>query len=325
MKQFKLIAIFTITVCMMGAVCACSSDDDDSGSGSTTAGVIDKSTGLRVKGVGNHTIYYADDGRIDHISWSSRSRWDFTYNPNKIIRGNDEEDVINVDYNGSGYLSGMSWSFTEHEGGTTYTINSRLTFSYDGSGHLIKLSGSGSDVETKNGQRYESTTSGSYTLTWKNNYLMQVVMNNTTKSTKEGNMSDTETWTFAYDENYENVFCQWTPSIIEWFTDREDIEAVLAYVGLMGIGPKILPSSAVYHYESDEDGRTYSGDRPYSYRYGLNSDGSVAYTSVNSTRYNFSYDYSETTRAISEQDETPQQMTTRNLPRLFKHLHRFYK
>ncbi len=301
---------------------SCSSDDDKEGSGSasTSAGVIDKKTGLRVKAFGDYKVYYLDDGRIDYIR-DNYGKWSFSYSPNKIsftetYNGyNSDEEVIRVSYNSSGYLSSTSFSDSGLYDGEKWTESSEATLSYDGNGHLTKIAGSGKASGTEKGYTYNDTWTFSYTLTWRNNLLLQVVW--TEKETGNGEIeTETETWSFAYEnDSYENEYKQWTPSITQWL---DDIEEFFAYVGLLGVGPKMLPSSAEKYEEEYYDGKMHTDEDSYWFGYGFNKNGAVSYSSINSTRYDFSYDYAEINSKNTRSDISQERERGNTLHRLFK-------
>lgn len=283
MKTIKIMA----ALLLLCVVVSCSKDDDDSGSASTSAGVIDKKTGLRIKSCGNYNIYYNDDGRLNYIDDGYR-KWMFSYKPDKITEKGGDEGILNVGYNGSGYLSSVKFSDVDTEG--RWNENESSTLSYDGSGHLINISGSGHEIGTENGKRYDESWTFSYTFTWRNNLLQQMVY--IEKDVEDGETETyTEKWIFSYDnDSYENVYRQWTPSLVEYL---ENFEELLAVVGLLGVGPNMLPSSADVTEEEYYDGKSHTYNNSYTFRYGFNSNGSISYTTANGTRCNFSYDYAE--------------------------------
>ena len=289
MKTIKIMA----ALLLLCVVVSCSKDDDDSGSASTSAGVIDKKTGLRVTSVGNYRIYYDDKGRVDYIR-DNYEKWTFSYNPNIITyyeRYNDDDGgKYNVGYNGLGYLASLNYSDSNQDGNDKWSESANVTFSYDGNGHLTKISVSGKYSGTEDGERFNETWTDSYSFSWGNSRLQKVVY--TEKYVEDGETeTEKETWIFSYDnENYENAYQQWVPSIVGYFEGQEQ---VWAWVGLLGVGPNMLPSSAENTEEEYYDGKSYNHNNSYTFRYGFNSDGSISYTTINGTRYNFSYDYAE--------------------------------
>ena len=299
-KNILLSVAAVAIVCTLSVgLYSCSSDDDGDGGGkaSTSAGVLDKRTGLRITSYGStydtYRVYYLDDGRIDYIKQGSYEQYKFSYSPNRITAyyGSEEEEVLNIGYNGSGYISSIKSSYSGEGSGERWTETSNATLSYDSNGHLTKISVSGNETSTDmdTGERTTEKWTGNYTLLWRNNLLMQVVVDETEIEGGEKE-TETETWVFSYDNSsYENVYCQWTPSISSIFGDG--IVEMLANLGLLGTGPIMLPSSGECHEESYYNGSNHSYDRSYTYRYGFNSDGSLSSATVSGTTYRYSYDY----------------------------------
>ena len=320
----RLLPILTISLLCTGL--ASCGDDDDDGNAPTKAGVLDKKTGLRLTRCGDYRIYYDDKGRIDYIREnyynSYYNEWTFSYSPNTITyrdRNDSKAEVLNVGYNSSGYLSSMKLSDSGQDSYESWTVSSSTTLSYDSSGHLTKITGSGKETGEKRGERYSETWDVSCILNWRNGLLMTVTWTETEKEDGETE-KDTETYTYHYDnDGYENKYRQWTPSVGYWL-ELDDIEAQLAYAGMFGIGPDMLPSSVEMDSEEFYDGSWHKNkSRSYSFRHSFNGDGSVSYTTVGGTTYNFSYDYVDTdskdTRAASSQQG---ERTTKTLRHLFR-------
>lgn len=313
----------TVVALLSPSMSACGDDEDD-GAASTSAGVLDSRTGLRVKGFGDYRVCYDSKGRIDYIR-DDYGEWEFSYNPNKIsyveiYNGQRiEDETLSVSYNSSGCLSSANYSDSGQDEDEKWNESSQASLSYDGSGHLTKITGSGKESGIEKGERYSESWTFSYTLTWRNNILQQVVW--TEKWVEDGETeTETETWTFSYDnDSYENEYHQWAPSIGRWL---DDIEELYAYVGLLGVGPSKLPSSAEKYEEEFYDGKNHTYYDSYSFSYGFNSDGSISYTFVNGTRYSFSYDYAEinggkTRASVSMTDKD----IVRKMHHLFKRTH----
>ena len=307
---FYFLATVLLSATTMMGLTACGDDDDDNGGGggssSTSAGVIDAKSGLRLKAAGNYTYYYDNDGRLDYIK-DKYGKWSFSYNPNQIsfiedYQGNtSKEEVFNVSYNGKGYVSGMSATIEGESDSETWKTTGKATFSYDGSGHLTKFSGTSKEEGYDDGEKYTETWTDDITLTWKNNQLLKVAL--VEKGSENGvTWRYTETWNFTYNSNYENIFQQWAPSMTPAFDS--DIDELLAFVGLLGNGPAMLPDGAEYEENWDDDGDTGSDDKSYNFSYAFNNDGSLKTTTIGSKRYNFSYDYTDT-RAITDSQELP--------------------
>lgn len=254
-------------------------DDEEGGSASTTAGVFDKSSGLRLSRYGYVYYDYDTNGRLSEISGGSFGFYRFSYNPNKITSyyNNEVRCVMDVSYNGSGYITRINYSYNNGTGGSN-------SYSYDKGGHLTKITSTSTDTEHDGGVEYNITSDETTTFTWSNNLLTRA--NWVCKETggSDGTVTDTEDYIFNYDGDYDNPFRQWTPSLTVIIMGFEtDFEECVALVGLFGIGPVELPSSCS---ESDVDTR-YND----TFRYTYNNNGTVNTTYINGSGYSFSYDY----------------------------------
>lgn len=321
---FYFLATVLLSATVVTGLTACGDDDDDEGGGSssTTAGVIDAKSGLRIKGVGNYNYYYTDDGRIDYIS-DRYGKWTFGYNPNTVTfvetynGRTSKEETVAVSYNKAGYLAGINYNETkEYSDGDEWTTTGKSSLSYDGSGHLTKISSSANSQGKEGGKNYTEKWSDDIALTWKNNQLQKIVW--VESGTKNGeSWKSTETWNFTYDSDNENPYCQWAPSIAKPLDD--DIIELMAYAGLLGKGPSMLPDGCEYEDVYVEDGDTDRNESTKTYRYDYNDDGSISSTTINSTRYSFYYDYNSTR---ANDGATPKTAPAKKLNGLFMHARR---
>ncbi|MDE5782906.1 MAG: hypothetical protein K2H97_01090 [Prevotella sp.] len=288
---------------------SCGSDDDDSiggGSASATTGVLD-GLNKRVKSIGDYTFYYKDNGMLDYIT-EGRGRYEFTYNPNKIVYiydGKEKDMDIVVTYNGLGYVARVDMTnvFINDEDEGYGTGQETISCAYDNQGHLTSIKGS--KKESYKGYEYNYTLKDTYSvlLTWENNLLLSTVGDGRLES---GGDRGRYRWTstYSYDnaliDDYHNKHQQYVPSVLQFlnngdvldcFVDKGPLVA-LAYAGLMGKGSLYLPVSSVdtdeEYFEGEED---YNRSYTHNFRYGFNSDGSIANTSINGSRYNFGYEY----------------------------------
>ena len=314
---WSMMALTVAAVLSVGFT-ACGGDDDEGGSGGgsgspkTNIGVLDAKSGLRLKSVGDYTYYYNNKGLIDYIA-DKYDRYEFSYNPNKIyvVDNYDKDDEsLSVSYNKSGYLSALSYSFERDKTEGLWSESAKANYSYDGSGHLTKIAGSGKEIGTDDGERITYTWTFSYVLTWRNDKLMQVAWTETEIEDGESD-TETETYTFQYENNdYQNAYCQWAPSIARALDDFEDC---LAFVGLLGVGPTMLPSSGERYEEYYSDGKKKTETKEYNFNHRFNSDGSLNSVTVNSNTYKYTYDYvgdedySKSRSIAVDQDEQQEQ------------------
>ena len=162
------------------AFIACSGDDDE-GAASTDAGVIAGKANVRLTQVGDYRFYYDDKGRIDHILDGKYEGYRFTYDPNKVIwydtykDADDEEGEVSISYTSKGYLNKLEASSSRENSDHDWNSTGSSSYTYDGSGHLTKISSSWKETLWEDGEKYNISGNGSTTLTWKNDMLVKVV------------------------------------------------------------------------------------------------------------------------------------------------------
>ena len=297
MKKNYLLTVLSVLLMTVLSICfvSCGDDDDANSDGPSTAGVLDKDTNIRVKSVDNYTFYYNDKGQIDYIT-EGNSRYDFSYNPNKIVmsyRGEVEAEYT-VSYNTLGYITRIGGSETFQEDGTV-EINGSASLNYDSSGHLTSVNGS--STEKYKGVTTKST--GTATLKWQNNRLISAIWESTEQE-EEGTITYTEQYDYDYANNindYYNKHHQYAPSLEGAYGD--DPEEAFAFVGLLGKGPLYLPSTCTESW-NEKTRASDSGSNTERFSYGFNDDGSIMYCNVNSSRYYYSYEYLTETRSAVE-------------------------
>lgn len=281
-------SMLTLCVIAVPAVFTSCGGDDDGGGYGIDATIIETEDGdkLQVTRAGSTYYGYDDNGYIDYLKWEGYE-YDGSSNATKFYySGSYGEESIQLSYNGSGYISKATCKISSYyDDDDYYSDTQNASFSYDGSGHLTKISYSGSAVDMYDGEKDSYSFSGSITLTWSNGLLTTYV-----HSDKEGGDTYIETYTFDYDDGkYANAYKQHAPSSIGCGDDL--LVFAFAYAGLCGKGPNYLPTTVEYtDYESwDDEEYTYSGST--SYTYSLNSDGTIYYQRAGSKSYTyFEYD-----------------------------------
>lgn len=288
MKKFYFLSLLLLGGFVLGS---CGDDDDDNGGGNSSAGVIDSKLGIRLKSLGDYRFYYTDSGRLDYVSEGSYDRcYEFDYSSNTIaIAGEgDDNELASVSYNGSGYITSIKDTYSKKDEYYDYMQTGTASLSYDG-GHLTKISINSKETGIEDGEQYTETASATFTFSWKNNRLTAVDYKYNEKSSRH-EYSGTEWYRYDYtdaDDN-ENIYMQYAPSITRW---GEDIWEVLAFVGLLGNGPKVLPSVCEYGYTDYEDGELdEEHESSKSYRYRFNADGTIATCYVGNQSYNYTYE-----------------------------------
>lgn len=297
MKKIFFFSISAILMLTLGFT-ACS-DDDDKGSASTAAGVLDKTTGLRITEAGSAEYSYGDQGRVERID-VGRDYYTFTFHRDTIkyygyYSSEDEPAFYTVSYNGAGLLaSAVGKVKTDEDGGLDGTYN--ISFSYDGSRHIKQISqNSVENYVDEDGKKTTDRYTTTYTFSWNSDKLTKVVFKD--KGVEDGeSYEDTETYTFNYEGGYVNKFNQWTLNI--WATigdgDNEDLLSVLACVGILGAGPAELPSSVdIVMEEKNSDGEETTDEENYTFSYSFNDDGSL-YSSRGGYGSTYYYEYENT-------------------------------
>ena len=262
--------IMMVTTVNVGFV-SCDDDDDNNLSGgapSTSAGVIDPNSGLRIKSFENFNVYYTDDGKIDYIINSSpKAKYEFSYNPNRICYVSSvysESGTYIMSYNANGWISTIDFTddFSISDKDKT-RCTGKYVFSYDGDGHLTSISCYGKDSISSDGTSRIENFSNNTTYTWGDGLLKEI-----TNVEKLYGKEDIYTVAYSYATEYTNKYKQWAG----YFRSKGDLLFILSNLGLMGNGPDKLPSSSSESYNQND---SYSVT--YSYRF--NNDGSVSYAS----------------------------------------------
>lgn len=323
-KTLKLFGVLLLGSAAALGFVACSSDDEPgNGKALTTAGVLDKESGLRLKKAGDYTIYYDEKGRVERVVDRYNDYFLFEYNPNTFSHVDSwgetrKDDAYKVGYNGSGYVSSMSYSYNGvDEDGYKESESADLSLSYS-SDHISKISVSAKESFYEDGYHYAWTATHTITFTWSKNRLVKMTWKTTEKEAGK-TWNYTEEWVYDYEDVYENLYQQYAPSLTYAMDNDMDI---FAYVGLLGKGPDILPSSATYYEEeTSSDGENYKDERKYNFRYGFNNNGSISYTYVNNNRYDFAYDYAET-RAMAWGENQDKMADGKKLFQIFMPSHR---
>ena len=320
---FSLAAVSAKCLCLVAALAtafslaSCSDDDDDGGSdeGNPNAGLIETTAGttLLLTSVGNIDFDY-EDGKLVQIEGSYYTIT-VSYYPFTITVTDDYDDDDNmtlvmsdISVNGNGYITSASiseeYSYEDKYYSESETGSGSVKCSYDGNGHLTKMtlsgSGSGKEVEDDETYSYSSSFSASATLSWSGDLLQNVSCSYNASGKEDGDSWEEEEAAEIDYENstsYPNTTYQYTPNTTYYWSDlviEYGIFKSLAYLGYLGKGPSYHPVSAeIEGYEKEfEDGEEwYSVEDDYSrsYSYSLNSDGSVYYSSVGSSKTYFTY------------------------------------
>lgn len=281
MKRLNYLAVCGLMFTAVLAFTGCS-DDDDEGGGTPNAGnsYITTADGekLLMTSDGHDSYSYNADGLPTSWGWGSYS---ISYDPQRLSYSDRE----NYDFtlNGAGYFSAVSGTYEDEYRKGSY----RATFSYDGSGHLVKVSESGSETYYEDGEKYTETGSATTILTWTNGNLTKVEWKYSGNDDGD-KYSGTETYTFDYDGDYANPLGQFSHSLTYVYDFMDGCED-LAFFGFYGKSSKQLPSKITEKWtETDSEG-TYSDTDIYTASYTFNGNGTLKTEKFMYFTYSYAY------------------------------------
>ncbi len=289
MKTIKILALMAIALPM--AFISCSDDDDASSSPSSDSAIITTSDGdqmlLTSIKSGSYNYYrfdYDDEGRCTSV-YGGCWDYDISYDPYKIV--NDEDDDISFSFNGSGYVTKVTYSWSYKGSGWEESGKCTTNISYDGD-HPTKITESYNGTEIEDGDKYTYSGSGTATLTWKNGNMTLMSVTWKESDSDGDNWTGKATYTYEYG-NTPNECRQHTLALNEAYYEMDFTED-LGFIGYFGKGTSNLPTSYEETWEEEwDDGDEYNYSSPYSLSYTTNSDGTIKTEKINSTTYTYSY------------------------------------
>ncbi|MBP3829098.1 MAG: hypothetical protein ILA06_02170 [Bacteroidaceae bacterium] len=328
-KYFLMLAVALAT----GMVFTSCGDDDDEGggggsfSGKSTAGQLDDGRGnhelpegYRISSVGSDFRYYYDErGNLEQI-YADGDYFDFSQKGMTL-----EEDgyTLKLSFNGNGFLSKITGSGIDEYDGIELKLTENFSISYNSNKQISSITGSAKETGKYEGKTYSDTSEGSINFTYSGKVLKKVVWKSSYSGT-EGRGSETYTYTFDYNNEYENIYGQWT-HYLAYCIPESDIFEALAYCGCLGRASSILPD-VIYEEQYDvEDGETYEDSDTYKCTYSFNAYGALR--KANNDEYTYKtitpdYDV-KATRAAEEDVLKPfVQKKKAPLSRLFFRRHR---
>ena len=261
------LAIFSL-IFATNLLTACDDDDDDSGSSvyNNEATVMTTADGdkLLVTYCDQFTYTYDDEGNLTCVSNGFYGSLKVDSDPFTL---EGSLTSISLTVNGNGFITKCVFAYEYEDEECDETSN----FSYDGSGHLTKLSYSGTE--------YGDAISGNITLTWSNGKLTKMVQSETCKEEDGDSYKETATYTFSYDDEIENTTKQYVPTFFDYCGEEPLFGGIFncsafAYIGLLGVGSTYLPESVYIEFSddaADED------DTEVDFTYSFNNNGSVSY------------------------------------------------
>lgn len=292
MKKTTFIQLFA-TIALGGAmITACSGDDGDTpqenyGPQSCQIGT----TGKVLAGISNlmQCTYSADgvlqkavindgvdtktitiNGNVEHHEWQS----------------NGSTSTWNYSYNKQGYVTKMEFGRRENDS-RFYSY----TYTYSGD-RLTGVKARSENTET--GQISDKNV----LIEWQNGRIIKVTVIDNIKNCQTWNGEDgvqTSINTFTYPSTpVKNIYAQPTLSFVHYsgYYDsfHVDMERYKAMLGQFGKGMTELPSRVDHEWKVETTtGGKGSGSHYATFSYGLNSDGTIAYETINGTKYNYNY------------------------------------
>lgn len=291
MKRLFLLNLVTIMMATAMSVSFVSCDDDDDNAsrgvdnGSALTGIIDPESGLRLKSFSKQVLHYSDDGILEFVTGSydnMEDQYTFDYPANQIIEtwryseGETGTQIYSVKYNRQGFITVFDTDY-EEEG---YATSEKNSFNYDSEGHMSSCSLYGVIDRIKDGERLYLEWNYKVTFDWKDGLLLYLAFDgedteNETKSSSSYKLK------YYYDADYPNKYKQW--GIYHGFPTVGDTYFFLPFIGLMGIGPDMLPSRMTYIGDDNQE----DPDHKWNFSFTFNEDGSLATMSG----FKFSYEY----------------------------------
>jgi len=269
--------MFTAALAFTG----CSDDDDEGGAPKADNSYITTEDGekLLMTSDGHNTYSYNTEGLP--TGWGARCS--ISYDPQQL--SNNDREYYDFTLNGAGYISAVSGTYEDKYGKGT----ERVTFSYDGSGHLVKVSASGSETYYEDGEKYTESGSATTILTWTNGNLTKVECKYSGNDDGD-KYSETETYTFDYDDDYTNSIGQFSHSLTYAYNFLDEFEE-LAFLGFYGKSSKQLPSKLTEKCTESDEGGTDSDTYTHTYTasYTFNSNGTLRAEKFGYSNYNYSY------------------------------------
>ena len=317
-KNFGIILLVVVSIIGLNS---CDKENDDDiivNSNAISPGYLDLNTGMRIASFnseecGDALFFYSKDGKLEHIIREDNYKYSFNADNDSITftyrdgrEECDEDGIYTLGYNTKGILSSVSISIQGKEGdssvSTKWTARGGLSFVYDKYGHLEHLNYSGKDTWStiySNGRTASGSSDASISITffWRKNLISSIEAVVHEGGDDDKAYVDSININFEYNNpEYMNKYRQITPytSLILW--DELDLFSCL---GLLGVGPEMLPSGGTSEYKRVRDGNKESDEGYVVFGYDFSGDGAVTHCYVsddnkidsNDCYCTFTYDY----------------------------------
>lgn len=257
---------------------ACSNDDDSNGD-NIPNGPTASYNGRLLKHTGDMTFSYDEKGRCTDVTLDHEADGFMHIDYNKRTM-TIEDETYNITFTDKGYLSTLSASFSESDGGYTMKMEGRITFNYDAAGHLTGGTNNATGTVTGNGIKYTQTSQAVAKYTWNGNLLTKVYSEE--KNNENGQIeTETTTYNITYSD-IDNKYCQWTHAAEEYMLSGD----CAGFVGLMGKSPaKLVDSFTETEVDNGQEQRPYTKNVTYT----LNNDGTIKTEKIDHYSYTYTY------------------------------------
>lgn len=289
MKKLNYLFVCGIMLASTLTITSCSSDDDE-GSGAPNAdnSVITNANGdkLRLTSDGVFNYHYNSEGLP--VGYNTRyGNYSISYNP-MVITTPDEDEKITFSLNGAGYISSahVESKSNDDQYKESEAYSGDVSYSYDGSGHLVRVTASESGYYIEYGERYNTSETAVAEYTWSDGKLMKASM--VWNRNEDGEVyTDTEEYTFEYGNATQNTLGQFSHSMLKAYTLIFNDFEECAFFGLFGKPSNAFPTKVIEGW-SDSERNDQIHTRSVNPTYSFNSDGTLSSERYRST-YNYSY------------------------------------
>lgn len=290
MTRFILFSLLFLTIF------SCSKNDEDSRDDVTInngshaiplRGIIDSDTGIRLKRMDNFAFEYDDNGEICKYSGNEMEHGTCEFDQHhQVITDNSRSylDLIGtvsvdyiVTYNSKGYISSL-----RTPNGLDYVRS--YSFQYDDNDHLININ------FLFNSDTRNFNIESDILLTWDRDMIISSFTTAKGLSNTDNIIAEEE-MKYYYDNHASdtniNKYYQYAPS---YSYISEVLIKGLFYLGLLGKGSYILPSSKEINIVMDENNQKIERKSVQFFDYKINPDGSLAKVISDNTIKNYKYD-----------------------------------
>ena len=292
MKRSRIIPLMAVAFVAGMTLLSCDKDEEEGGGGSgkTSTGQLDDRhgnselpEGYSISSVGNYRYYY-ENGKLSRI-YADGGYIDFS--TDGINLESEDGDVMKISFNGKGLVSKVTTTSKGRGSNYSWKESESITFSYNSNNQISSFSGSWKESAQQYGNSYNESGSGTGSISYSGQVIQKVVIKSSFSGKEDNDKysgSETYTYTFDFNQEYENLYGQWTPHLINVLIEDGIFEA-LAYTGCLGRATSKLPTT-IHEVEIEvEDGETKEDKDSYSCSYSFNTYGAISQADGKSYTY----------------------------------------